>query len=418
MQPDNSQPRQPLGQSGRKVIQPSESLLKELETKKQSTALPPEQVATPTASINPVIASTASVVQPNVSNQSNDGITLSNAQESASTGILPTSQLSTPSETVKVSKFSTPDLLVTEKPKSSYKTLYLSLVSALIFLIVISGIVYFFIFPSRWDNKYLSSVKTAYNSQSNQMLTVYESLSRPVFASNNSSVASDTKDLAYANSVIKKANSSTSSLSSANHLTVLPGTKILGSVKQTDKKYKAMRQYITDSQNFLTDYQSVSTYMSQFNSIASTQLTPLFDKINSYNIGPNTSTDQLLTISQNSAASIDGIVTSLDGLNPPPDLNNFHTSLVNDLNAWSNDFLGIANGINNNNYQLFVTSANNLDQDANKLIALASSDFAGNFQRDSKIHKEVVKLETENPLGSPKNINQPSAPQPKGIIST
>lgn len=272
--------------------------------------------------------------------------------------------------------------------------------------VIILALLYFWILPSHLDKQYISSLTPVYNKQSTQMFSVYESLGQPTFATNGTTPATDTKDIAYSNMVIKEASSDTSTLKTKNKLIVLPGTQWLGSVNAIDKKYKAVKTYVTNSQAFLADYMTLTTYISQLDSITSTQLPNVFNALSSNSTAKNLT--QLLQNTQNASATLSGLITSLNALHPPTDLKQLNASLIGDLQAVNNDLEGIIGGINSQNSQQISASAAQLEKDFITLSNISNTNVAGLLQNNSLIHSQVVKLEAENPLGSSTSIIQPS----------
>jgi len=341
-----------------------------------------------------------------------ENIQLNNSANSNITAPLPITGVS--ENTVQMSNFKVPDDPKEVKIRTMKKSLILGGSSLTALLLVVFLVGYLFLIPSKADSHYNSKIKLAYTTQSTSMLSVYESFGRPIFTENNTSKTSDDSDLNYVNSVIKTANKATSSLSSTNHLTVLPGTTIFPAVNKTSAQYRLMKQYVSDSQNFLNDYQNVSIYMSQFENITDNQLTPVLNNIANANITGNSSLAQIQLVSQNATAGLTGVVTSFSDLNPPPDFKSLQAKIVTGINKMSNDFQGIVNAINSDNYQLLLTSATNLDTDADNLNSVSTSNFVGYLQKDSLIHKEIVKLEAENPLGLNSHITPGITPHNSG----
>lgn len=272
------------------------------------------------------------------------------------------------------------------------------LIAGLIVLVVIliAAILYFWFLPSRMNSSYLNNINPAYDQQNSQMKQVYDSLNRKIFTTNDSTAASDKADLAYVDSVIKKAKDSTDQLKSQNHLTILPGTKLFGPAKNTDKKYETMQGYINDSQKFLDDFQDVSTYWKQLNNIEDTQLPEV---LNTFNQLANVTTiGQLMSISQSASEKLDKLTTSLNAITPPPDFKQIHESLIADMSSISDDFQEIVSGIKDQNIQQISDAGVKLQKDGNALQELSKTDIAGMFQNSSVIHKEMVKLKSQNPL--------------------
>src|SRR5262249_30882117 len=104
-------------------------------------------------------------------------------------------------------------------PKSGI--IFLAAGTALLLIILL---LYFWFLPAHFASQYLDAVKQPYQQQSAQLPVVYDSLHRKVFSSTTTSSASNNKDIAYINGVLRTAQSNTDALKAKNHLTVLPGT--------------------------------------------------------------------------------------------------------------------------------------------------------------------------------------------------
>jgi hypothetical protein len=280
---------------------------------------------------------------------------------------------------------------------------------ALVLIALIGGILYFWTLPRHTDSHYKSTISDPYSAQAANMLTVYESFGQPVFTSNGTSTKTDTQNLHVSNVAIETALGSTATLKAVDHLSVLPGTAWFGQTKNTVQQYEAVKQYVQNSQNFLADYQSLTTYISDFEQIETKQVPGVTSSLSA--VSTSQTPQQLLASCQNASSSMSALVTSLNGLQPPVDLRSFNTTTIQDFSAVNTALENIVSGISNSNAQQIESAASQLGQAGATLEAYSTTDIAGMLQKGSTIHRQIVQLEMENPLGTPrKTITIPSLP--------
>jgi hypothetical protein len=255
---------------------------------------------------------------------------------------------------------------------------------------------YFIILPIYWANNYLSSIKAPYNTQTASMTTVYISFSRPVFTSNTTTDQSDSVDLSYTQGVITKGLSATTSLKSKNHLIVLPLTTWLHPVSKANKQYIAMKQYVGDSKSFLSDYQTLSTYITQLEKIQQNQAPQVNSSIAALAQANNAS--QLLTASQNATAALGAFITSLKTLHPSIDVQGLNTNLITNFNTVNVALLGVTNGIETRNSAELSESGAQLQSGAISLGQALNINTASLLQNNSVIKQQINKLQSEHPL--------------------
>ena len=271
-------------------------------------------------------------------------------------------------------------------------------IEALVIIIVIVVIVFVggFVYQNSADTKYHTAVKPAYDKQSTQMAVVYKSFGRPVFSSNDSTPDSDKQDLSFINTAIQDAQSETNNLTTQNKLMIVPGLSWMSSVSKTSKENTAVKQYINDSNAFLTNYQTLSTYVTQLEKIENTQLTAFTDSVNQ--VSDATSLTELSTTTGNASKKLSTTIDSLRTLKPTSDVQKINTDLINDLDNMNTDLKNIAAGADAKNSAAISSAANKLVQDSTTLEAFAGTDVASILQGDSQIHQQITKLEAEKPL--------------------
>ncbi len=280
------------------------------------------------------------------------------------------------------------------KSKSKLK---LPLLIGAVVLIILAGIVYTWYLPNSFDNKYISSVTTAYNQQATKMLAAYEAFALPVFTSNTTTYKSDLSNFATSNSAIAAAQSSTNNLANANKLTILPGPSLLSKTSNDKSIHTAMQTYINHSRQFLANFQTLVTYAKNIDQIGYSQMPTIDQEFNA--ISADQSQSKFLTDNQSAAASVSALITTLKDLQPPSYLVQYNTSLINSLVAMESALQTIISATNSNNRAELISGSSQLLQAANKFLTVSSTDVAGLLQNNSSLHQEILTLESENPLG-------------------
>jgi hypothetical protein len=274
------------------------------------------------------------------------------------------------------------------------------LVVLLILLVVLLVMVGSLMFQRNSDTKYLADIKTPYNIQSAQMKLVYKSFSEPVFSSNNTTTQTDNTEVTFVNSLIKTAKSETYTLNVDNKLTILPYIQWVSSVSNVHKEHSAMQTYINNSNVFLSDYQTLGTYITGFDAIGDNQLNSLSNLFQ--NLSNNSNVSQLYadmyTDSQKATVYLSEAISAVKKLNPPTDLKQNNSQIINDLSELNADLQSLVEGVNNQNTQQFASAGLKLEQDSQTLNNLANAN-AGMLQKNLKqIHTQILNLEAENPL--------------------
>jgi hypothetical protein len=286
------------------------------------------------------------------------------------------------------------------------KVIWRNVSIAAVAFLVITLPVYFWLLPGYWNGQYSAAVTPSYDQQTAKMLTTYVSFGAPVFTSNTTSQQTDAKNITDANAAIKAATSSTNDLDSKNHLIILPATTLVGSTNQTNQKYQATKQYVQDSRAFLTEYQTLVTYVNSMEQIDTSQLPAVLTNLRAINGSQNAA--QVLATSQTASASLSALITSLGGLQPSTDLRQYNATMIQDLTAVNAALEGIITGINDKSTTEIAAAATQLSQAGATLDSYSSTDIAGMLQKSSLIHRQIVKLEGENPLGRDKPTTTPA----------
>ncbi len=299
--------------------------------------------------------------------------------------------------------------------KQAYSTLRkikahskLRLTPLVIILVLVIGIAltYFVILPNQWDNSYLAKVTPAYNQQSAKMLGVYEAFALPAYTSSNTTYKSDMKNYAASAAAVSAAQASTNKLEKANVLQTAPGPLLLNTIKLTEKKYLAMKQYVNTSQTFLSNFSTLVTYLQNLEQIEKTQIPIIFTAISSFNNANNM--QAVLQSSEDTSSAISALITTVQALRPPQDLQKFNNTLLADLNALNAAFDRIISGINSLSNSQILAGAQALEDAGVQMQSDSNVDWTGSLQKHSIIHQEIVSLETDNPLEI--NSSNPSGP--------
>lgn len=375
----DNQPQVVSGGPG--VIQPSGPPVEKIES--AQTVISPDN---PRQAVSPSPA-TANVIQPsspNLQNSNTDPQTVSgNSAPSPQIENSSTPLFSANSEYVK-------------KSESKYKIPWKILIPVLGGVLVIGLLLYFLILPIYWSDSYMNSSKTAYDTQSTDMTAVYVSFGRPVFSSNTSLNKNDSTDLSYTQGVITKASAATTSLKAKNHLIALPMTTWLHPVASANKRYNAMQQYVGDSQTFLSDYQTLVTYVTQLEKLEQSQEPQLSTALQA--VGNSKSVSQFLTTSQAASTALTAYIKSLKSLHPSIDVQGVNTNLINSLSALNTALLGIINGVNTSDPEQLIESSAQLQSSLVSLSQTLNTNIASFLQTNSVIKQQINKLESEKPL--------------------
>lgn len=266
------------------------------------------------------------------------------------------------------------------------------------FLTLLVGIsLYIWILPTMWANAYLRNTGPLYHQQVAQIVSVYQSIGRPVFTSNNSSPTADSQDLAYIGAIIQSAITNTNALKAKDHLIVLPGTTWLHSVSQANTEYQAMQQYVSDSQTFLQDYKSLVVYAQQIEQIGQVQLPPLLNDF--YSVGASTgSKAALIAALQKTTNDLQSFTDQVKGLKPSDDLKQFNEDLLTDLSSMNNGLQGLLSALQSGVGSNVANSLATFQSAINSFSTLLSSNATANLQTTSTIHSQITTLQGERPL--------------------
>lgn len=298
-----------------------------------------------------------------------------------------------------------PQTYSTKRPAKTRTKLHWLPMAIVALVIIIFGLFYSLILPNQWDNSYLSKITPAYNQQSAKMLAVYEAFAMPVFTSSNTTYSSDMKNYAASNIAVTAAQTSTNILKKDNALQTTPGPLLLSQTKLTKEKYQAMKQYVSNSQAFLSNFSNLVSYLKNLEQIEKTQIPTIFSDLNSFNNANSMQT--VLQSSENTSTAISALITTLQDLQPPQDLVKFNNTLLADLNTLSSAFNQIIGGINSASNTQILAGATALEKAGVQMQTDSSFDWTGMLQKHSIIHQEIVTLESENPLDihSPTTLN-------------
>jgi hypothetical protein len=264
-------------------------------------------------------------------------------------------------------------------------------------LLLVAVIMYLYILPTVWSHSYTKAVKPAYEQQVSQMAAVYQSIDRPIFTSSNTTAANDTQDVQYISSIIQTAISNTNVLKTKDHLIVPPGTTWLQSVSLADAEYRAMQQYISDSQAFLEDYKTLLIYVEQIGQIGQTQLPSLADNLNTINKGSSSESTFLADL-QNASSNLQSFIDQLKGLKAPADLQEFNQDLRTDLNNMNSALSAQESDIQNNNDTDFQSQRAAYTTAYNNFVTLMSSNPTADIQTNSTIHNQITTLQEQHPI--------------------
>lgn len=263
-----------------------------------------------------------------------------------------------------------------------------------------AGYTYFWMLPAKYADTYLSTVKPAYSDQSGKMKVVYDSFSRSVFSVDDNPPASDKKDLDEVKPMIDAAISSTSTLKSKNHLKVLPGTAWLHKVADTNKKYKAMQQYVTDSGKLLNDYQALTTYISKVDDIQvadNDQLALGLEKAVAVLSDRSLAAADL--DAKTALAALTPIVASFKQLQVPADVKQDQDAGVGAIDGVISALNEIDAGISTGTPNQITSGAAHLQQAFTTLDNLdKTTGQADHLQHDSSIHQQITALQAAKPL--------------------
>jgi len=283
-----------------------------------------------------------------------------------------------------------------EEPKKINPALLITGGAVLILLIILAT--YFLVLPSTWSSSYTKSIKPAYDQQADQMVAVYLSINRPVFTSSNSSQATNTQDLAYINGVLETAASNTDNLQAKNKLIVLPATTWLGSVSKANNVYQNMQQYLLDSQNFLTDYQTLTTYVTKIKKIGDSLLPSMQPDINNIDSSENNSANAIVAC-QKMISDVQKFQTQIKSLTPSPDLKEFNSNLLTDTTGMINGLTGLVVTFQSTPSIQTYESVAEFDASAYGFIQLLQSNPTANIATSSVLYGQILDLQKEKPLG-------------------
>jgi hypothetical protein len=282
-------------------------------------------------------------------------------------------------------------------PESYHLNLWVIIGGILILMLVISAVLYLWILPSLWTNSYLKNIRPLYQKQVSQMTVVYQSIGRPVFTSDNTTVASDNQDFQYITGVLQTAINNTNALEAKDHLTILPGTTWEHTVSKVNSECWAMQQYVPDSQIFLKDYKTLVIYAEQIDQIGQVQMPTLINNIGIINQG-TTSESVFITDLQNTITNLQSFIDQIKGLKPPADLQGYNQGLLIDLSGMNNSLQTEESDLQNNNYTGFESQQAIYASSLNDFVKLLDSHPAANLQSNSIIHSQITNLKGENPL--------------------
>lgn len=257
--------------------------------------------------------------------------------------------------------------------------------------------VYFLVLPAVWSSSYVSRIKPAYQKQSSQLTAVFQSLGRPVFTGSNASATSNSQDFQYISGVIQTALTNTASLKASNQLTVLPLTAWQHNVASANSHYQAMRQYVSDSQTFLSDYKTLVIYTEQIGQIAQVQLPSLAKNLDLVNKGSNNLAAFTADL-QAASSNLQSFINQLKGLKAPPDMQLFNQTLLTDLTDMNSALSAQQTDIQANDALDFRHQAAVYVSSYKDFVGLLESNPTANIQTSSALHDEITTLQGEHPL--------------------
>ena len=263
--------------------------------------------------------------------------------------------------------------------------------------VLATAVIFFYVLPGTWSQAYMKRMQPAYQTQSAQLQTVYASLDRPIFTSNNSSAESDKQDAAYIKGVLQTAEDNTAVLEAKNRLIVLPGTVWVPSVSQANRQYQAMKQYVSDSQTYLRDYTVLLAYAQQFSAISRVQLPLVLKDFAAIGAAAHNKA-ALLSAMQAANTTLQSFAGQVKSLKPSADMQRFNSSLLVDLIGMNRGLQGlqsaeqgIANADTAGSFGEFQTASKNFND-------LLKINPAANLLKRSIILNQITTLEKERPL--------------------
>lgn len=277
----------------------------------------------------------------------------------------------------------------------SHRMLWTGLVGLILCALIVGGYVYFWMLPANNAKAYLSAVKPAYDQQVQKMNNVYDTLLSPIFTKgSNTTEESDAKDLANIKTQVSTALNSTNSLKNKNTLKVLPGTTWQHDISEANKKHEAMQKYLSDCNAFLKDYDALSSYIQQLESILTGQFQTAFESLGQ--IGTAKTPAEISTRVQATLALTSPLLDSMKKLNPPPDLKQYNDNIVNNLTAINKALSDINAAIAARSQVKLTQAANDLDKQLAILDTIDNSNI--DLQKNSNLNNQITILKTEKPL--------------------
>ncbi len=274
-----------------------------------------------------------------------------------------------------------------------HKKLFIGL--AIFVVLVIAVVIYFWFLPVQAAKNYQSSIKGSYSNQAAKMTTVYSAFSRPVYNSNNSTTAGDTQDFDFTDQAIKDAQQSNDSLKTQNKLKLFPGANLLHAASTANSHYQAVQKYISDSQTLLTNFQTTSTYMRQFEAVSKNDGQAL-ESLKPIIVAKTLA--QFQAASQVAVTQLNKWLSDLNSLQPPVDLKSFHIQLVSGIGLLKSALDNMSRSINAHDLAGVINSSKQLQTAGTSLDSLFATDINTLLQKNSTLHSQIVNLQSAKPL--------------------
>lgn len=259
------------------------------------------------------------------------------------------------------------------------------------------------ILPSIWANSYLSTIKPLYTQQTTAMQGMYRSMYLPVFTINGTGESTNQTQLSEAQQATQQALSATNALAAKDHLTVIPGSTWIHSVSRANGDYQAMQQYVSGSQQVISNYTTLITYIQGLIKIEQTKLPPLLNDFNQLNTNPANEShaalvSTLLTILQTTTANLQSFTQAANALKPSADLQQFQSDLLNDLSSMQSSLQVLISALQGNVSSAILNALGEFNTSSSDFNTLLSSKPTTGLPTSSLLHSQIVVLQGENPV--------------------
>jgi len=281
---------------------------------------------------------------------------------------------------------------------TSQRSLVLAITVLDIILLVVFVAMYAWVVPKRQADAYSSGITAPFNGQSAAVAEAWRAFStKDVFVKDNTDPTADAKDFADTNTLIFDRTRETNDLQRQNNsLKLLPGATLLGAGKTAQQTQRKVKTYIDQTNTFLTTYQTMISYMRDFETATVKDVPALQAALNAMNAAKDVPHIQAAT--QSGIAPTGAYIADLQKLKPSADFKQFHDTILQDMTQLQDGLNNIQGAITNKDSLSLAKGVLQMLNAGSSLALAESTNPDTAILKSSTIQKQFDALKSAHPL--------------------